>query len=175
MLMEQLFESGVMTIDPERNVGIFRPEAVAGLSALRAGELAKFAWLTGEWRYENRVPATRCSPAYTDAGSCSFCERDGWICLVSPDGAERRNITFDPLSRQWIYILAQGSFGILRSAEGWVGDRIVFTGLMTMVGINCEWRMSWAKESDNSFAFVNEELGADGAWHYIDEWQFARK
>ena len=164
-----------MMIDPERKVGVFHPEAVAGLSSLRADELAKFAWLTGEWSFENRVPETRCSPAYTDAGSSSFCERDGWICLVARDGAERRNITFDPLSRQWIYVLAHGSFGILRSAEGWVGDRIVFTGLMTMVGINCEWRMTWTKTSDNSFRFVNEELGADDAWHYIDEWQFARK
>ncbi len=175
MLMEQLFESGVMTIDPERKVGVFHPQAVAGLGEVRSAELAKFGWLTGKWSWENRVPATRCSPAYAEVGCSSFCEKDGWICLVAPGGAERRNITFDPLSRQWIYLLAQGSFGILRSAEGWVGDRITFTGLMTMVGINCEWRMTWTKESDDCFGFVNEERGADSAWHYIDEWRFARK
>jgi len=47
--------------------------------------------------------------------------------------------------------------------------------LMTMIGINCEWRMSWTKASDDEFAFVNEERGADGSWAYIDEWRMTRK
>ena len=35
-------------------------------------------------------------------------------------------------------MLAQGSYGILRSREGWVESRIVFTGLMTMIGIDTD-------------------------------------
>ena len=51
----------------------------------------------------------------------------------------------------------------------------MFSGLMTMIGINCEWRMTWTKISDNEFTFANEEQTADGSWAYIDEWQFKRK
>ncbi|PWT96859.1 MAG: hypothetical protein C5B51_32535 [Terriglobia bacterium] len=182
MLIEQLFSSGVMTMgpskaDPARQVGVFRPEAVAHLPALRAAEIEKFRWIVGDWNYENRVPATQCNPPYTDTGSSRFgiCENNSWICAIAPGGKEIRQITFDPFSRQWIYVLTQGSYGMLRSPQGWANDRIVFAGLMTMLGIDCQWRMTWTRQSGDAFAFVNEELGPDGSWSYIDEWQFTRK
>jgi hypothetical protein len=182
MLIEELFSRGIMTMgvskaDPLRQVGVFRPEAVAELPAARAAAMGQFRWIAGEWSYENRVPATRLNPAYTEVGSTrfAFCERDSWVCTVSPDGKETHSITFDPFSRQWVYVLTQGSYGMLWSREGWVDSRIVFSGPMTMIGINCEWRMTWTKTSDDAFRFVNEECSANGAWDYIDEWCFERK
>ena len=181
MLIEELFSRGVMMMgpsraDPQRQVGVFRPEALSQLPAIRAAGMEKFRWIAGEWNYENRVPATSLSPAYTDVGSSRFslCEDGAWIC-IAPDGNETRHITFDPFSRRWIYVLAHGSYGILRSREGWISDRIVFTGAMTMIGIDCEWRMTWTKKGGDAFGFVNEERGADGSWEYIDEWCFTRK
>lgn len=56
-----------------------------------------------------------------------------------------------------------------------MGNKIVFTGLMTMIGIECEWRMTWTKTSNDEFGFVNEEFLADGPWSYIDTRQFKRK
>jgi hypothetical protein len=182
MLIEELFATGIMTMgpshnDPDRQVGVFRPESVSRLPGIRASEMEKFRWIGGEWNYENRVPATGRSPAYTDVGSSRFslCEKDSWVCLVAPDGKEVRHITFDPFSRQWIYLLTQGSYGMLRSSQGWVGNSIAFSGLMTMIGIECQWRMTWTKHSDDEFGFVNEELGASGSWEYIDKWRFTRK
>ena len=180
MLIEELFSRGIMTMgpsrnDPSRQVGIFNSAFVAKLPALRTTEMEKFAWIAGEWNYENEVPATRVSPPYVDIGSAKYCEKGGWICLLALDGREIRQITFDPFSTQWIYVLLEGSYGILRSSEGWVGERIVFSGLMTMVGINCEWRMTWTKTGDDQFGFVNEERNPDGSWAYIDEWRFRRK
>jgi hypothetical protein len=72
-------------------------------------------------------PGDAVEPGYTDVGSCRFSlsEKDAWICAVAPDGKERRHITADPFSRQWIYVLTQGSYGILRSPQGWIRDRIV--------------------------------------------------
>ena len=64
---------------------------------------------------------------------------------------------------------------MLRSTEGWVDNRIAFSGSMTMIGINCEWRMQWTKISEDEFGFVNEQIGAAGDWEYIDEWRFTRK
>ena|ERR1051326_99368 len=182
MLIEQLFSHGIMImgpsrIEPSREVGIFSAGLLPKLSASRAAEIEKFRWIAGQWSYENSVPATRLSPAYTDIGQQTFSigEKDTWVCVVSPDGREHPHITFDPFSKQWIYVLIRGSYGILRSAEGWTDNRIVFSGLMTMIGINCEWRMTWTKISDNEFKFINEEQSADGSWAYIDEWQFKRK
>jgi hypothetical protein len=182
MLIEQLFSQGIMTmgasrLDPTRQVGVFSPGLIERLSAERALEMENFRWIVGEWSYENHVPASRANPAYTDFGISRYalCERDTWICIVSPDGSQQRHITFDPLSKQWIYVLTRGSYGILRSAEGWMGNRIVFSGLMTMVGINCDWRMTWTKLSNDEFGFVNEERASDGSWAYIDEWRLKRK
>jgi len=182
MLIEQLFAQGIMTmgpsrLDPNRQVGVFSPDLIPKLSASRAAEIETFRWIAGDWSYENLVPATRVSPAYADIGSQTFslCEGDTWICVVSPDGGRHRHITFDPFSKQWIYVLTRGSYGILRSPEGWTGDRMVFSGLMTMIGINCEWRMTWIKISQDEFSFVNEEKREDGSWAYVDDWRFRRK
>ncbi|HEY6490435.1 MAG: hypothetical protein WCC26_09880 [Terracidiphilus sp.] len=180
--MERLFSEGLMQmgpsrIDPNRQVGVFKIERVAGLPALRIAELQKFAWIQGEWEHENTVPATRVSPAYSDIGtSCFGRSEDGtWICALAADGRATPQITFDPFSRQWIYLLMRGSYGLLRSTEGWVGNSIAFTGAMTMIGINLEWRMRWTKYNDDAFGFVNEEQNPDGSWAYIDEWRFHRK
>jgi hypothetical protein len=182
MLMERLFSTGIMKmgpsrVDPERQVGVFNPGFVAGLPALRAAEMEKFRWLAGEWTYENTVPATSLSPAYRDIGSArfSFNEKNNWICMVAPDGEETPHITFDPFSRQWIYLLIRGSYGILRSPQGWNEDKIEFSGLMTMIGLNCEWRMTWSREGTGQFSFINEERNQDGSWAYIDQWRFQRK
>lgn len=182
MLIEQLFESGVMQmgssrVDPNRQVGVFNPNSVARLPALRAEKMKDFAWIAGDWSHENAVPATRANPAYTDIGNGKFslCEKSNWICMVAADGRETPNITFDPFGKQWIYVLTNGAYGMLRSVDGWRDTQISFTGPMSMLGVNCEWRMRWTKESDDRFSFINEERGADGSWIYIDEWRFTRK
>ena len=182
MLIEQLFSQGTMTmgssrLDPNRRVGVFSDGLIQKLSGARDLEMDKFRWIAGEWTYENRVSATRVSPAYTDIGSQTFslCEEDSWVCIVSAGGGHHRNITFDPFSKRWIYVLTRGSYGVLRSPEGWAGGRIVFSGLLTMIGIDCEWRMTWTKTGRDEFGFVNEEQTPDGSWAYVDEWRFRRK
>ena len=165
MLMEELFARGIMTMgpsrtDPARQVGVFKPELIATLPGLRSAEMEKIRWIAGEWDHENAVPATRVSPAYSDIGVSRFsiCENGNWICAVRPDGREIPHITFDPLSRQWIYLLFNGAYGILRSSEGWVGDRIAFTGLMTMIGIDCEWRLTLSRRGSDEFDLMRSRL-----------------
>jgi hypothetical protein len=182
MLIEELFSRGIMTMgasrtDPKRQVGTFNSNLVSRLPGLRASHMEQFRWLVGEWNHENHVPATRLSPTYIDIGSSKFSlgENNTWICLVAPNGREIPHITFDPFSSQWIYVLTQGSYGILRSPQGWTGNQITFSGLMTMIGINCEWQMVWTKTSEDKFNFINQERNEDGTWSYIDEWRFQRK
>ena len=161
---------------PETQVGVFAADFVSRLPARRAAEMKKFDWLPGQWRYENHVPAGRLNPAYTEKGIArfSFRESDNWICSVAPDGRETPQITFDPFSEQWIYVLMRGSYGMLRSREGWSGERLAFSGLMTMLGIDTEWRMTWMRERQDRFSFTNEERLKDGSWAFIDDWTFER-
>jgi hypothetical protein len=182
MLIHDLFAAGIMTmgpskIDPERQVGVFNSMFISNLSTLREKEMEKVRWLVGEWNYENEVPATSLSPAYTDVGVGRFkLGTDGsCINLVARDGTETPNITFDPFSKQWIYMVIRGSYGILRSPQGWIDKRIVLEGLMTMIGVNCDWRLTLTKVDDDRFSFVNEERNADASWAYIDEWRFTRR
>jgi hypothetical protein len=187
MLMAELFSRGIMTmgpsrVDPSRQIGVFNPEYVSGLPALRTAEMEKFRWIVGEWNHENAVPATRSNPAYVDIGSSRYSLGEGgnWVCIVTPNGREIPLITFDPFSRQWIFTLTNGAYCTLRSSEGWIqtdaGDQIVFTGFMTMIGINADWRMTWTRKGSDEFGFTNEERSEPGSsWDYIDEWTFRRK
>jgi hypothetical protein len=181
MLIEELFGRGIMVMgkapdDPQRRVAQFNLAMVSEFPALRKAELEKMRWLEGEWNTVNRVPATKHSPGYVDrsSGTYKFCDRDHWICLVGKDGSERKHLTFDPFSRQWIYLLLEGAYGILRS-PGWSGNTIAFGGEMTMIGVNCILRQTWNKKSDDEFSFVNEERLEDGTWSYVDEWEMKRK
>ena len=162
--------------DPTRQVGVFNPDFLSTLPALRQAEMEKFRWIEGEWNSANRVPATATNPAYTDvsSGRYRFCEKGNWLCLVDRSGAERRFITFDPFSRQWIYLLMDGAYGIMRS-PGWEGNRLVFEGRVTMIGVDCDLRQTWTKNGDEKFRFVNEEKLPDGSWGYVDEWECTRK
>src|SRR5215471_14554658 len=58
---------------------------------------------------------------------------------------------------------SQGSYGILRSREGWSGERIVFSGFMTMIEVDTGWRMTWVKNGIDQFGFINEERLEGGA------------
>ena len=181
MLMEELFATGIMTmgpsrVDPGRQVGVFAPGVVEAALAARTAEAGRFRWIAGKWSFENSVPATRISPACTDIGiqTLAVSDTDGGVSMVLADGSSHRCLMFDPFSKQWIYVLMRGSFGMLRSKAGWRGDEITFTGLMTMIGVECEWRMTWTRISDEKFQFTNEEKNADGSWVYIDEWRFKR-
>ncbi len=52
---------------------------------------------------------------------------------------------------------------------------ITFLGLMTMIGVECDWRMTWTRVSDDKFQFVNEEKTPHNDWAYVDEWHFKRR
>jgi hypothetical protein len=60
-------------------------------------------------------------------------------------------------------------------AEGWTGDHIVFSGLMMMIGVKRQWRMTWIRTRDDRFRFVNEERNQDGSWAYRDQWRRVRQ
>jgi hypothetical protein len=134
------------------------------------------AWLAGAWNGENKVPATKHNPAYVDRTTYTYqvCENGSWICLVDARGRERPHITYDPFSNKWIYVLAEGAFGILRSS-GWNAATLEFAGPMLMLGAEREVRQVWTKLNDDEFRFVNEERASNGEWVLTDEWIMRRK
>ena len=180
MVMEELFRRGIMAMGPSRHdpsstVGVFNKDFAAQLPAIRRAGMDTLRWMAGEWDTLNTVPATSQNPAYTEtgAGSLTLCEKENWICR-GREGSQKPHITFDPFSRQYMYVLTEGAYGILRS-PGWEKNWLMFSGHMTMIGVDCEWRTTLTKHSDDRFHYLNEELLSDGQWALIDEWLFTRK
>jgi hypothetical protein len=68
----------------------------------------------------------------------------------------------------------EGLFGVLQS-NGWESETIVFSGPLTMLGIDCELRQTITKKSLDEFHILNEEKLADGSWREADEFFCRRK
>jgi hypothetical protein len=180
-LIEELFENGTMVMGPSRHnpadtVGTFPSDLIPRLHAERKAEVEKLQFMAGDWLTENEVPATPRNPAYVDRSNASMkiSAAGTWICAVR-NAVEVPLITYDPFSRQWMYVLAEGAYGILRS-KGWEGDRLALTGLMTMIGVEREFRHTIIRppsSANDEFHAVNEERhGAE--WVHVDRWRFRR-
>jgi len=166
MLIEELFGRGIMAMGPAKDrpglqTGTFDMELRKTFPALKAAEMEKMRWIEGEWNSVNRVPATSKNPAYEDVntGTYRFCEKDSWICLVGKDRRERKYLTFDPFSGQWIYVLLEGAYGILRS-RGWNGNEIAFEGEVCV-----NWRARARRSS--SMGVPNSSRAISVSWRTL--------
>jgi len=180
MVMEELFGRGIMTMGPSRHdpsniVGVFNKDFAVALPALRKDAMETLRWMAGDWESVNTVPASGHNPAYaeTGTGSLTLCEKENWICR-GRDSSQKPYITFDPFSRQYMYVLTEGAYCVLRS-QGWEGNHLIFTGHMTMIGVDCEWRLTLTKRGNDEYHFLNEEQLPNGQWALIDECLFTRK
>lgn len=175
-LFEQLFSRGFMVFDAERKRAMVNPEVAAGFAAGRKEKMKEFRWLIGNWEALNRVSATPTTPAYTDTYHYTYnlCDEDTRICITGPSGKQRPHLTFDPFSARWMMTFVESVYGVLQ-AEGWEGNRIVFTGQLTMLGIDCELRHTIVRRSHDDFYALNEEKQPDGTWAVVDDFQFRRK
>ena len=146
-----------------RQVVTFDASAVRALAGRRQTKLEHFRWLAREGTYENPVPATRVSLAYLRRRHRAILdERRRRVGLHDRAGrvsgaADHIRSMEPPLD----CVLANGSYGILRSS-GWRRASIVFDRHMTMLDVTCESRMTWTKDGQEKFAFINEEQGAKG-------------
>lgn len=176
LIFEQLVSRGLMALDPKRNVLAFNLSALARFPAIRQQRIAEFKWLIGDWAFENHVRATPTTPAYTDTYYYTYAlADDGARYTVSGHGAKARPyLTFDPFSNRWMMTFTEGLFGVLQS-NGWDGDSIVFSGPLTMLGIDCELRQTITKKGPDEFHILNEEKLADGSWREADEFFCRRK
>jgi hypothetical protein len=59
--------------------------------------------------------------------------------------------------------------------DEWQGDTIVFTGPLTMLGVDCELRQAIARKGPDEFHILNEEMLPDGRWRETDEFFGRRK
>jgi len=176
LIFEQLVSRGLMVFDPNRKVLTFSLPVIAKLPALRQAKIEEFKWLVGDWAFENHVRATPTTPAYTDTYYYTYELADsGTRYTVSGHGAKARPyLTFDPFSNRWMMTFTEGLFGVLQS-NGWQRDAIVFSGPLTMLGIDCELRQTITKKSSDEFHILNEEKLPDGSWRETDEFFCRRK
>ena len=176
LLFEQLFARGFMTYDPEKQAGVFNREMIAEFPGSRKEKIEEFRWMIGNWDAINRVRATPTTPAYTDTYqyTYNFCDDDTRICIQGPGGKERPHLTFDPFSSRWMMTFIDNVYGVLQS-EGWNGETIVFTGRLTMLGVDCELRQTITRQGHDAFHALNEERLSDGQWVVVDDFDFRRR
>jgi hypothetical protein len=86
----------------------------------------------------------------------------------------RPYLTFDPFRERSMMTFTQSVYGVLQS-KGWRRDSIVFTGCLTMLGVDCEIRQTISKRSVQEFCTLNEGKIKEGAWVVTDESEFRRK
>ena len=67
-----------------------------------------------------------------------------------------------------------GVYGVLQS-EGWAGETIMFTGRVTMLGIDCELRQTIERRTLDEFYVRNDEHLSDGNWNIVDDFDFHRR
>jgi hypothetical protein len=65
-------------------------------------------------------------------------------------------------------------YGVLPS-KGWQWDSMVFTGCLTILGVDCETRQTISKRSADESYTLNEEKIKEGTWVVTDEFEFRRK
>ena len=157
-----------MVFDPNRRVLTFNLPVLARFPAIRQQRIEEFKWLIGDWAFENHVRATPTTPAYVDTYHYTYeLAENGTRYSVSGHGAKARPyLTFDPFT--------EGLYGVLQS-DGWEGDSIIFTGRLTMLGVDCELRQTITKKNLDEFHILNEEKLADGTWRETDEFFCRRK
>jgi hypothetical protein len=175
-IFEQLVARGLMVFDPSRKVLTFNLRTLAKFPAIRQQRIEEFKWLIGDWAFENHVRATPNTPAYVDTYYYTYeLADDGSRYTVSGHGAKARPyLTFDPFSNRWMMTFTEGLFGILQS-DGWNGDSIIFTGPLTMLGVDCELRQTITKKGPDEFHILNEEKLPDATWRETDEFFCRRK
>ena len=176
LLFEQLFARGFMIFDSEKKAGVFNPTVVAEFPAGRKQKMEEFRWLIGNWDAVNHVRATPTTPPYTATYryTYNFCDEDSRICITGPSGKERPHLTFDPFSARWMMTFVDGVYGVLQS-EGWAGGTIVFTGRVTMLGVDCELRQTIERRTLDEFYVRNDEHLSDGNWNIVDDFDFHRR
>jgi hypothetical protein len=165
-----------LVLDPVRKVLVFNREVVGKFPAIRKAKLEEFRWLVGEWSAMNKVRATPSTPAYTDTYFYSYqlCEADTRISITGPGRMARPYLRFDPFRERWMMTFTESAYGVLQSKE-WQRDSIVFTGCLTMLGVDCEIRQTISKRSADEFYTLNEEKIKEGTWVVTDEFEFRRK
>ena len=65
-------------------------------------------------------------------------------------------------------------YGVLES-KVWQRDSIVFTGCLTMLGVDCEIRQTISKRSADEFYALHEEKIKEGTGVVTDEFRFHGK
>ncbi len=139
--------------------------------------LDQFSWLCGAWNYTLVIPGAGSSPERKVSGSLEYrFSRSGAALQLALPGEEPvPYIVWDGFNGQFVLsMLEPRSFGHLTS-KGWRGDRAVFEGNMTFVGLPLQLRQTWVRRpGGGSFTVLNEERLASGALAPVDQYTFLR-
>jgi hypothetical protein len=85
-------------------------------------------------------------------------------------------VTYNPVTKRWIALGIDGTGNaVTTTATGWAGNRLVFTGDVTIVGEQVTLRQTVEKVSDTAYNVINEQKMADGSWLVLDRYEYRKR
>jgi hypothetical protein len=137
----------------------------------------QFSWLPGAWNYTMLIHGSGEVPERKVSGSLEYrlSKNGSAIQLVLPGEEPMPYIIWDGFNGQFVLsMLTPRSFGSMIS-KGFRGDKLVFEGIMTFVGLSLNLRQTWTRQpAKGTFAIANEEALPNGKFAAVDEFAFVK-
>jgi hypothetical protein len=133
-------------------------------------EIKSLSWMVGTWDVTATVQAGSAATGTSDKGQSviAFALDGTWIEArdTYPGGGQDVGyVTYNPVVKQWIALGIDGAGNAVTTmATGWTGNRLVFTGEVTIVGERVTLRQTIEKLNDAAYNVINEQKMADGSW-----------
>jgi uncharacterized protein DUF1579 len=145
-------------------------------------ELAKVAWMLGEWDIETQVAATATESERIDHGSSTVTTTltGTWLQFTDtyPQGNQDLSfLTYNIVTRRWISLTIDATGNnVAASAPAWESNRLPLIARdVEILGLKVTLRQTIVKRSDDEFVLMNEELLPDASWRQVDEYRYRRK
>lgn len=143
-------------------------------------ELQQLEWMLGYWEVTATVFATAKSQESNLYGTSTVTRAlDGtWFQIADEYFGKPQDIgfmTFNPVIRKWVAAQVDASGNsITTTSDGWVGNKLVFSGKVQIVGEVATLRQTLEKLSDREYVIGNEERLPNGQWVALDRYVYRK-
>jgi hypothetical protein len=154
------------------------PELV-GLLGKPAPEMAKLAWMIGDWTVESFVDSAPDKPSERGISLVRPLYGGVWLEVRDeyPGGTQDLGyIGYGAAAKRWTMV-ALDSLGNANTAssDGWDGDKLVFEGDFLILGERTHLRQTLTRTGPDEYRIDNEELLAGGKWKHLDRYRYTRR
>lgn len=144
-----------------------------------APEMAKLAWMIGDWNVETFVDSAPDRPAERGISLVRPIHGGVWLEVRDeyPGGVQDvGHLGYSAVTKRWTNVSID-SLGNANSASsiGWDGDKLVFEGDMLILGEKAHLRQTLTRTGPDEYRIDNEELLPGDKWKHLDRYRYTRR